>query len=156
MKTSKKFTRQIAIILLLSFIFQTVFPTTVYALTGGPSQPEVQSFEPVGTTQMVDAFSGDFNYNIPLLEIDGYPINLAYHSGVTTDQEASWVGLGWNINPGVINRNMRGLPDDFDGDLIEKETEMKPDATTSVNFGSTVEILGLMRKNKNMAQVAEK
>lgn len=156
MKTSKKYSRQLAIILLFSFVFQTVFPTTAYALTGGPSQPEVQSFEPVGTTQMVDAFSGDFNYNIPLLEIDGYPINLAYHSGVTTDQEASWVGLGWNINPGVINRNMRGVPDDFDGDLIEKETEMKPDATTSVNFGSTVEILGLLRGNKNAAKIIEK
>ena len=41
---------------------------------------------------MVDLFSGDFNYNIPLMEVGGYPINLSYHSGIGMDQEASWVG----------------------------------------------------------------
>src|SRR6186713_676339 len=107
--------RFIALFLLVNFLYEICFPTVVYALTGGPSQPEVESFEPVGTTQMVDPFTGDFNYNIPLMEVDGYPLNISYHSGVTMDQEASWVGLGWNLNPGVISRNMRGLPDDFGG-----------------------------------------
>lgn len=108
-----------------SFIFQIVSPTVGLALTSGPSQPEVQSFEPVSTTQMVDPFTGDFTYNIPLLDVGGYPVNISYHAGIGMDQEASWVGLGWNINPGVINRNMRGLPDDFDGDLIERQKSTK-------------------------------
>src|SRR5205823_14160980 len=90
-------------------------PLVSYALTSGPMQPEFSSFEPVGTTDMVDAFTGDFNYNIPLFDIEGYPMNIAYHAGITMDEEASWVGLGWNINPGVVNRNMRGLPDDLNG-----------------------------------------
>jgi hypothetical protein len=105
-----------------------------YALTGGPSQPEVQSFEPIGTSDMVDLFSGDFTYNIPLLDVEGYPINLAYHSGVTMDQEASWVGLGWNVNVGVINRSLRGLPDDFKGDEVTTKLNIKPDITAGVDY----------------------
>src|SRR5689334_18289957 len=104
----KKLLKVTASTLLLSFTFQLVLPLRALALTTGPSQPEVQSFEPVGTTEMVNMFTGDFNYNIPLMDVEGYPINIAYHSGVGIEQEASWVGLGWNINPGEINRTVRG------------------------------------------------
>ena len=72
--------------LILVLIFQFSFPTVSFALTSGPSQPEVQSFEPIGTSDMVDLFSGDFTYNVPLLDVEGYPINLSYHSGITMDQ----------------------------------------------------------------------
>lgn len=130
----------------LMAIYFTIFnmiPQNSFALTGGPSQPEVQSFEPIGTSEMVDLFSGDFVYNLPLLDVGGYPINLSYHSGITNDQEASWVGLGWNVNPGTINRGMRGIPDDFDGDLIKHELNIKPNTTVSVNGGLDTEIAGM-------------
>lgn len=114
-----------------------------YALTGGPSQPEVQSFEPIGTSDMVDLFSGDYTYNIPLLDVEGYPINLAYHSGVGMDEEASWVGLGWNVNVGTINRSLRGLPDDFNGDKVTTKLNIKPDITIGTDFSvGDIEILG--------------
>ena len=100
------------------------------------SNQEVDSFEPVGTTQMVDLFSGDFNYNIPLFDVGGYPVNLAYHGGIGMEQEASWVGLGWNINPGAINRSMRGIPDDFKGDEIKKEFNIKDNVTYGLNAKS--------------------
>jgi hypothetical protein len=132
--------RFISMTVLMSMLFQLGYPTAAWALTGGPSQPEVQSFEPVGTSEMVDLFSGDFNYNIPLLDVDGYPINIAYHSGITMDQEASWVGLGWNINPGVVNRNMRGLPDDFKGDEIKKITHIKENITWGITAGATLKL----------------
>jgi len=104
----------------------SVFPTNAYALTGGPSQPEVQSFSPIGVSDMIDPATGDFSYNIPLLEVGGYPINLTYNAGITMDQESSIVGLGWNINPGVINRSVSGLPDDFRGDNgVEGPDEIK-------------------------------
>ncbi|MEY4573765.1 MAG: hypothetical protein RLZ10_3071, partial [Bacteroidota bacterium] len=117
-ETRGKLRKIIAVYLAISLLFEIIYPTCAFALSGGPSQPEVQSFEPIGTSDMVDLFSGDFTYNIPLIDIDGYPINISYHSGVSMDQEASWVGLGWNINPGVVNRSMRGVPDDFKGDVV--------------------------------------
>ncbi len=134
----KKILKIVSVYLALNLLAQIFAPTVALALTGGPSQPEVESFEPVGTTEMVDLFSGDFNYNIPLLTVPGpnggYPINLAYHAGIGMEQEASWVGLGWNINPGVINRQLRGLPDDFNGDMIKKSTAMKPQVTVGLDW----------------------
>ncbi len=131
-----------AIFLCLNLLFDTFFPTAALALTSGPTQPEVQAFTPVGTTDMVSTFTGDFNYNIPLLEVEGYPVNLSYNAGIISDQEASWVGLGWNINPGSILRNMRALPDDFNGEEVEKEVHMKPNQTFGVNYTKRWEVLG--------------
>ena len=139
----KRFVKILALTLSMIMIFDIATPTLCFALTGGPSQPEVQSFEPVGTSEMVDVFSGDFNYNIPLLDVGGYPINISYHGGVGMDQESSWVGLGWNINPGVINRNMRGIPDDFDGDLVKKEFNIKSNNTFGVTAKPKGEALGI-------------
>lgn len=132
-------------------IFQIVTPTITFALTSGPSTPEIQSFEPVGTTQLVDPFTGDFNYNIPLLDVGGYPINLHYHAGIGMDQEASWVGLGWNINPGVINRSIRGLPDDYNGDEIKYEYNEKNNANYELRFikNRKKEIFGFGKKDKD-------
>ena len=112
---------------------------------GGPSQPEMESFRSVGTNNMVDLFSGDFSYSIPLLDAGGYPINLFYRSGISMDQEASWVGLGWNINPGTITRNLRGLPDDFNGaeDKITKTINIKENKTAGATIGGSAEVFGL-------------
>jgi hypothetical protein len=111
---------------------------------GGPSQPEMTSFKSVGTDNMVNLFTGDFNYNIPLLDVGGYPVNLFYDGGITMEQEASWVGLGWNINPGTVSRNMRGVPDDFNGDDTLTDTQMmKPNKTWGVNLNGDVELVGI-------------
>lgn len=112
--------------------------------TTGPSQPEMKTFQSVNAKDMVDLFSGDFSYNIPLLDVGGYPVNLHYQSGITAEQDASWVGLGWNINPGVISRNMRGLPDDFSGgeDKVSKEISIKPNRTFGLTGGFNTELAG--------------
>lgn len=142
--------RRICYAWLLCISFQLGFPTSGFALTSGPSTPEVQSFEPVGTSEMVDLFSGDFSYNIPLLDVGGYPINLAYHAGVGLEDEASWVGLGWNINPGAINRNLRGLPDDFSGEEIVRDVKIRDNITTSFSLKPNLELLGISKpKNTN-------
>ena len=139
MNRKSHFFKGFAVFTGLNILAQVLLPTAALALTGGPSQPEFESFEPIGTNQMVDLFSGDFNYNIPLMNVPGpnggYPINLAYHAGIGMEQEASWVGLGWNINPGVINRHMRGIPDDAKGDIIEQEMNLRPDRTLSLKLG---------------------
>ncbi|MCH2231405.1 MAG: hypothetical protein MK105_13795, partial [Crocinitomicaceae bacterium] len=135
-QTKKRF-KLLAYYLIFSIVFQLVAPNYSFALTSGPAQEEYASFEPVGTNQMVDLYSGDFTYNIPLLSVPGpnggYPINLAYHSGVGMEQEASWVGLGWNINMGAINRQLRGLPDDFNGDVVTESVHMKENITVGFN-----------------------
>lgn len=143
---TKKVYRIVAAYLALSLLGQIFSPSLALALTNGPSQPEVQSFEPVGTTDMVDLFTGDFNYNIPLFELPGpnggYPFNLSYHSGVGMDQEASWVGLGWNLNPGAIIRGMRGLPDDFNGQTVTRKLDRKNMVTFGVGYSFDHELAG--------------
>ncbi|SKA40202.1 PA14 domain-containing protein [Chitinophaga eiseniae] len=110
---------------------------------GGPTQPETQGFHSVGDQNQVDLFTGDFSYTLPLLDVDGYPLTMGYNSGVSMDQEASWVGLGWTLNPGSVNRNMRGLPDDFNGqDQITKEVSIKENKTLGVTTGFNLEIAG--------------
>jgi hypothetical protein len=144
---TSKLAKGMALVLVLEMTMQFVEPIAAFALTTGPSQPEMLSFEPVGTSEMVNAFSGDFTYNIPLLDVGGYPINMSYNSGITTDQEASWVGLGWNINPGAISRSMRGLPDDFDGDPVTKRFNMKPNRTYSAGASFGAEAFGFNNSN---------
>jgi hypothetical protein len=142
----KRFLKPVATFLLLTMVNQILLPITAKALTTGPSQPEVQSFEPIGTTDMVDLFTGDFSYNIPLMEVPGpnggYPLNLFYHAGIGMDQEASWVGLGWNLNVGAITRDMRGLPDDFKGDIVKSTVDMKDNVTIGARIGGSIELFG--------------
>lgn len=127
-------------------IAKTTAKARIPEVFGGPGQPESQSFHSVNSDNMVDLFTGDFSYNIPLLDIDGYPLAIGYSSGISMDQEASWVGLGWNINPGAITRNMRGLPDDFNGtDTIQKASTMKENKTIGVTSGADVEVTGLSK-----------
>ncbi len=127
---------------LLIFIFSSEIILPNFAKAGGPSQPEVAGFTPIGVSDMVDPFTGDFTYNLPLMNIEGYPINIAYNAGIGMDQEASWVGLGWNLNVGSVVRSLRGLPDDFNGDLIGKESNTKPNRTYTVNGKLDVELFG--------------
>jgi hypothetical protein len=134
---------KIAFAILFTILNQVIFPVCVFALTGGPSQPEFSQFQPAGMSEMVDHATGDFSYNVPLFEIGGYPINLSYQSGSTYEDEASWVGLGWSLNPGAINRSMRGLPDDFKGDEVVTKMSMKPSVTFGVSLNVSGEVAGL-------------
>ena len=141
-----KVRQQLAFLLLLIFCLQFVQLPISYALTGGPSQPETKGFQQAGTSDMVNLFTGDFSYNIPLFELPGpnggYPFNLGYQSGIGMDQEASWVGLGWSLTPGAINRQMRGLPDEFNKDMISTKMDMQSSVTVGIGAGASVELVG--------------
>lgn len=141
---TSKVTRVVSCYLALMIILEMLQPMVAYALTGGPGQPEFSAFTPIGTSDMVDLSSGDFNYNIPVMDVGGYPLNLAYNSGATMDDEASWVGLGWDMNVGQINRNMRGIPDDFNGDKMVYENNMKPNTTIGGNVNIFISPFGVL------------
>jgi len=145
---NKRLLRIISTTVSVALLNQIIMPFVARALTSGPSQPETQQFTPIGTSDYVDLFTGDFTYNIPLLDVEGFPINLAYHSGITADQEASWVGLGWNINTGTINREVRGIPDDFNGDITTEYQNVRPNITVGIRAGiSGGEIVGWPLEN---------
>ena len=67
--------KSISIFLLLIFLNSILFPTASWALTIGPNQPEFSNFTSAESSEMVNLFTGDFSYNIPLMDIEGYPIN---------------------------------------------------------------------------------
>jgi len=145
-KLPENSTRSLAWMLLLIFVSELIAPSIAFA--GGPDQPEVHGFTPIGMSDMVDPFTGDFSYNIPLMDVEGYPINIAYNGEVTMDQEASWVGLGWNLNVGSVVRSMRGIPDDFNGETVQHTTYMKPNRTIGLDVGAAVELFGKSKKKK--------
>jgi hypothetical protein len=111
----------------------------------GPSSPEFSSFEAVSTDKMVDPFTGDFTYNLPLMELPGahsggYPITLSYHSGVSPDEDASWVGHGFTLSPGAINRGKRGFPDDVKNADVSYYNNVPANFTASVRKDLAAEI----------------
>ncbi len=121
----------------VNILAQIAYPAVAFALTSGPSQPEFSSFEPVATTNMVNDFSGDFVYNIPIVEVPGangagYPLTLSYHAGTTPEEESSWVGYGWTMNPGAINRNKKGYPDDWNGQTVTTFNQTPSNKTAAV------------------------
>lgn len=131
-------------ICLFAILFQLLYPASAFALSGGPAQPEFASFTPVGTTKMVNEFTGDFNYNLPILNVPGangggYPLSLSYNNETSVEAEASWVGLGWTLNPGAIQRNKRGFPDDWKGENVEYWNKVPPNWTVGLGTGVGLE-----------------
>lgn len=114
----------------------------LWAQTSGPTTPEVQSFTPHDMTKMVNTFTGDFTYNILLMDIGGFPLNLSYNSGSSPNDEAGFVGLGWNLNIGAINRTVRGLPDDFNGDVVSREFHIAPETVAGGSVGVGLQLFG--------------
>ncbi|MEO0740358.1 MAG: DUF6531 domain-containing protein, partial [Bacteroidota bacterium] len=108
-------------------------------------------FEPVDITDMVNLVTGDFVYSLPLLTVPGpnggYPLAMSYHSGIRLNQEATWVGLGWTLNVGAINRVVSGYPDDFTGASVltsyEAEGESDDQYSVGISYGVGAGSVGL-------------
>lgn len=140
----------LSIYLLFGILIEILNPIQLKSQESGPTQPEFSTFEPIDATDMVNLVNGDFTYSIPLLNVPGpsggYPVNLHYHGGIKVNQDASWVGLGWNINTGSINRLTNGIPDDWNNkrsDIITYNAgDTEWDFALNVNF-STPSGLGI-------------
>lgn len=131
--------RAVSLLLIYVMVLQPVVSLRLAAETSGATAPEVTKFEPVDTTDLVNMVSGDFTYNIPILNVPGpeggYPLSLNYHNNVRHGEEASWVGLGWNLQPGSIARGVRGYPDDFNDIGISRRHWTNKYETYGVGFG---------------------
>lgn len=138
---TRAFRSRVAWSLIACILFESVvFPTSAYALTSGPSQPEFQKFTPVATTTMVNPFTGDFQYNLPVLNVPGadgggYALSLSYDANPSMHTEASWVGNNWTLNPGALQRSKKGIPDDYTG-KIKEYNQLKPNWSFSRTDGA--------------------
>lgn len=132
---NSRITKHIAVfmaILILDPVFQF---QSLKAAAGGPTQPEFSGFTAVSASNLVDPFTGNVGYTVPLFEIGGYPVTLSYSGDIGMDQDAGWVGLGWNLNVGSINRGLRGVPDDFNGtDSLKQWEKRRPHNTIEVDL----------------------
>jgi len=142
MLMNKQMRKAIAATFLVIFSSSTFAPSISYAVTSGPTQPEATSFEPIDTTDMVNVQTGDFTYNIPLIEIPGpeggYPLSLSYHAGLQPNEDASWVGYGWTLNPGAINRSVNGYPDDWYNPTTSSHVYWSGGGSNTYNVGVSV------------------
>jgi YD repeat-containing protein len=83
-----------------------------------PKSPEAAAFLKYGEYS-VDLSTGLTNINIPIYTVKTgdyeLPISLSYHpSGIKVGEEATWVGLGWNLNAGAqIILEVRDAPDEY-------------------------------------------
>ncbi|HEY4205315.1 MAG TPA: hypothetical protein VGM31_00820 [Puia sp.] len=140
-----KYARKVAAATFMALMLTNMMsPSIAFALTSGPTQPEATSFEPVDTTDMVNVQTGDMTYNVPLLEVPGpegsYPLSLSYHAGIQPNEDASWVGLGWTLNPGAVTRNVNGFPDDWYNPTTTSHVYWSGGSTTTVSVGINVGI----------------
>jgi YD repeat-containing protein len=84
-----------------------------YVTVNLPRTPESAGFEKYGNPE-VNEFTGTTNVSIPIYTLKSRfleaPITLSYQAtGIRVNQEASWVGLGWDLNTGGrVTRETRG------------------------------------------------
>ncbi len=140
----------------LQSILSCIFIVVIYAVNsyGQNPIPVFNSPEPnaVAMMQSIETpasyYTGTVNVSIPLYSFKAgsttIPIELSYQaSGIKVAQEATWVGLGWNLNTGgKITRVVRGV-EDFGRDDIQFYIDNKgyfysPD---TINIDDTLEYL---------------
>jgi YD repeat-containing protein len=120
--------------------------TNAPALTGGPAEPAHAEPSALTLDNLVDPFTGDFHYSLPVVDLPGpqgtYPFVLNYRSGIQTEEEASWVGLGWSLEAGRISRDVRGVPDDVAGDDVDQLFQQRDAVTVGGGGAVGVEVFG--------------
>ncbi len=143
-----------------------------------PPSPTVAELGKYGEVP-VGKYNGTANVGVPIHQISfqeiSIPINLSYNTGgIKVSQEASWVGLGWNLSANaVISRQIKGFDDLSEngakGFLFSKtytfplsqqdESELvsayainpidiEPDVFTVSLFGQSIQFI-LPKKNSN-------
>lgn len=122
------------------FLFAALFFSITATTFGQIPSSLIDNLHPISPTAWqflkytdlpVSQYTGIADISIPLYEIktDGVklPLNLTYHSvGNKINQEASWVGLGWDIQVGSVVQIVNGM-DDFNTDNGSNNIKFLPD-----------------------------
>ncbi len=162
MKLQKNYTNKF----LFSSKFQRVFSFTfIFCLLSQSVYPSlsVKNFNTLSAAQplasaaldMVDLYTGDFHYSVPLMTVpgpNGESVNIAanYTGGVRMNQKASWLGLGWDYNPGEITRQVVGYPDDYNGiPIYNSKNRFETHPSTSFAFRKNFAFGSLYFNNYN-------
>lgn len=120
-KSLKRLSLSFLILINVSFSFSQSFnnnPQLGFINHDVPKSPESSSFQKYGDIP-VGEYTGTASIAVPLYSIQNkdlqLPINLSYHaSGIKVSQEATWVGLGWDLVPGGrITLQIRGGYDKY-------------------------------------------
>jgi len=130
--------RHIILLLVTALTFETV-----YGNTSGPNDPDddftsfVNGIRPMEPTTASLGRYGEYNMDLsngqPDIAITLYevksgdltvPIVLRYQSGgIKVKQDATWVGLGWDLfYGGQVTRTVYGLPDEMEQPIGERPT----------------------------------
>ena len=116
----KKLFLNIILTVLIACSASAQFTKTIPEMT--PPNPEAASLGSYGEVPM-NMYTGTANIVVPLYTYDfdglAVPINLSYNtSGIRTNQEATWVGLGWTLSSEpVITVQNNGLADLIHGNF---------------------------------------
>lgn len=135
---NRRLLKSISVTILTVFVVEMFAPLAIKA--NNTSQPEFAGGSSMNS-ELVDTFTGQFHYSVPLLEVPGthgasYPVVLNYNSGSGPESDASWVGYGWSLNSGSIARNKRGFADDMFNEEIHYYN--KTEDITTVAVGPTL------------------
>lgn len=129
--------RPVSAALILCLVFELALPSSARAM------PMASGAAPVASalSSMVDGYTGDFRYSVPLVTVPGpngesVAISAAYRAGITVNQKSSWIGLGWDYNPGEISRQVIGMPDDYNGVSVNRYANNGGAQGEAAMFGS--------------------
>lgn len=99
----------------LLLFFSTIYTITAQQTFKAPEAPrtfEYTKYDQIPTGE----YTGIPNISIPLYTMQSdnvkIPLTLQYHAGgIRVSEEASYVGLGWNLNFGIITQTINGKDD---------------------------------------------
>ncbi|MFT3747572.1 MAG: hypothetical protein QM768_04620 [Agriterribacter sp.] len=117
-----------------------------------PTSPEAALIGKFGDIP-VSNYTGTTDISVPLYSINvgnaNIPITLRYHnSGIKVEEQATWVGLGWDLSPaGTIIQEVRGKRDYVDNNLASTGS------TAYTNFKQRLSNLGVLGQYKVLNQL---
>ncbi|MBE0539515.1 MAG: hypothetical protein IH620_07370 [Ignavibacterium sp.] len=100
------------------FLINSLFAQNPVPQMGGDFRPNYESYSINNFIEENEtSYSGNLMFSIPLLTVPGrhghnFDIKLNYNSDIKQKQVASWVGLGWNLEIGSIERTVNGRTDE--------------------------------------------